>query len=159
MLEETAQVVDVNLGEVWVETQRRSACSSCSVNKGCGTAAISRALGNRRSIVRVLASMPLKAGDEVIIGIREHALVKGSLAVYAVPLALLLLGALLGELGAQSFLWQSAEAASIVLGLSGFAVGLFWLRRFTRQIRHDSDYQPVVLRKLSGQAAQTITAQ
>jgi len=159
MLEETALVVEVDQDDVWVETQRRSACGSCSVNKGCGTAAISRALGKRRSIVRVLANMPLKAGDEVVIGIRERALVKGSLAVYAVPLALLLLGSLLGELGAQRFLWQSAEAASLVLGLSGFAAGLFWLRRFTRQIRNNADYQPVVLRKLSGQAAITITTQ
>lgn len=159
MLEESALVVEVDQDAVWVETQRRSACGSCSVNKGCGTAAISRALGKRRSIVRVLAGMPLKAGDEVIIGIREQALVRGSLAVYAVPLALLLLGALLGELGAQQVLWQSAEAASLVLGLSGFAAGLLWLRRFTRRIRNNSDYQPVVLRKLPGQAALTISTQ
>jgi len=159
MLEETAHVVEVNHGGIWVETQRRSTCGSCSVNKGCGTAAISRALGKRRSIVRVLASMPLQAGDEIVIGIREQALIRGSLAVYAVPLVLLLLGALLGELGAQRFLWQSTEAASVVLGLSGFAAGLFWLRRFTRQIRNDSDYQPVVLRKLRGQTAITITTE
>lgn len=159
MLEETAHVVEVNHDSVWVETQRRSACGSCSVNKGCGTAVISRALGKRRSVVRVLADMPLKAGDEVVIGIRERALVKGSLAVYAVPLALLLAGALLGELGAQRFLWQSAEVASLVLGISGFVAGLVWLQRFTRRIRYDADYQPVVLRKLSGQPAITITTQ
>lgn len=159
MLEETASVVEVDHDKVWVETHRRSTCGSCSVNKGCGTAAISRALGKRRSVVRVLANMPLKAGDEVIIGIRERALVKGSLAVYAVPVALLLTGALLGELGAQRFLWQSAEAASLVLGISGFVAGLFWLRRFTRRIRNDADYQPVVLRKLSGQPAITITTE
>ena len=159
MLEETARVVEVDHDTVWVETQRRSTCGSCSVNKGCGTAAISRVLGKRRSMVRVLANMPLKAGDEVIIGIRERALVKGSLAVYAVPVVLLLTGALLGELGAQRFLWQSAEAASLVLGISGFAAGLFWLQRFTRRICNDADYQPVVLRKLSGQPAITLTTQ
>ncbi len=159
MLEETARVVEVDHGSIWVETQRRSTCGSCAANKGCGTAAISRVLGNRRSLVRVLASMPLKIGDEVIIGIRERALVKGSLAVYAVPILLLLLGAVLGELGAQRFLWQSAELASLVLGISGFIAGLFWLRRFTFRIRHDADYQPVVLRKLAGQPEIKITTQ
>ncbi len=159
MLEETARVVEVDHDSVWVETQRRSTCGSCSASKACGTAAISRVLGNRRSLVRVLASMPLKAGDNVIIGIRERALVKGSLAVYAVPIVLLLAGALLGELGAQRFLWQSAEAGSLVLGISGFVAGLFWLRRFTRHIRDDADYQPVVLRKLSGQPEFKITTQ
>ena len=159
MLEETARVVEVDHQTVWVETQRRSTCGSCSANKACGTAAISRALGKRRSVVRVMANMPLKAGDEVVIGIRERALIKGSLAVYAVPIALLLLGALLGDLGAQRFLWQSAEAASLILGVSGFIGGLFWLRRFTRRIRNDADYQPVVLRKLSGRPAIMITTQ
>ncbi|TCK17575.1 RseC/MucC-like positive regulator of sigma(E) [Thiogranum longum] len=159
MLEETARVVNVDHDAIWVETQRRSTCGSCAASKGCGTAAISRVVGNRRSLVRVLASMPLKIGDEVIIGIRERALVKGSLAVYAVPIILLLLGALLGELGAQRFLWQSAEAGSLVLGISGFVAGLFWLRRFTRHIRHDADYQPVVLRKLSGHPDIKITTQ
>ncbi len=159
MLEETARVVEVEQDAIWVETQRRSTCGSCSASKGCGTAAISRALGKRRSIVRVLANIPLKAGDEVIIGIRERALVKGSLAVYAVPVGLLLLGALLGELGAQRFLWQSAEAASLILGISGFVAGLLWLRRFTRRIRYDADYQPVVLRKLAGQPTITITTE
>jgi sigma-E factor negative regulatory protein RseC len=159
VLEETARVVEVADGAIWVETQRRSTCGSCSARKGCGTAAISRALGKRRSIVRVLADMPLKAGDQVVIGIRERALVKGSLAVYAVPIALLLLGALLGELGAQRFLWQSAEAASLILGISGFAAGLLWLRRFTRRIRYDTDYQPVVLRKTAGQPVIMITTE
>ena len=159
MLEETARVVQIDEDAVWVETQRRSTCGSCSASKGCGTAAISRALGKRRSIVRVLSSMPLQAGDEVVIGIRERALVKGSLAVYAVPVLLLLLGALLGELGAQRFLWQSAEAGSLVLGISGFAAGLLWLRRFTRKIRSDADFQPVVLRKLSGDAVIRFTTQ
>ncbi len=159
MLEETARVVKVDEDAVWVETQRRSTCGSCSASKGCGTAAISRALGKRRSIVRVLSSMPLKTGDQVIIGIRERALVKGSLAVYAVPVLLLLLGALLGELGAQRFLWQSAEAGGLVLGISGFAAGLLWLRRFTRRIRSDADFQPVVLRKLPGDAVIRFTTQ
>ncbi len=159
MLEETARVVRVDDGGVWVETQRSSTCGSCSASKGCGTAAISRALGNRRNIVRVLAGMPLRAGDQVVIGIREQALVKGSLAVYAVPIALLLLGAALGELGAQRLLWQSAEAGSMVLGLSGFAVGLVWLRKFTRRIRSDADFQPVVLRKLPAEAVIRFTTQ
>jgi len=159
MLEETARVVEVDQNTIWVETQRRSTCSACSASKGCGTAAISRALGKRRSIVRVLANIPLNAGDEVIIGIREQALVKGSLAVYAVPIVLLLLGALIGDLGAQRFLWQSAEASSLILGISGFVAGLFWLRRFTRRIRYDENYQPVVLRKLAGQPVVTITTE
>jgi len=147
MLEETAQVVRINGNEVWVETQRRSSCSSCSAEKGCGTATLSKVLGNRRNVVRVLSAMPLRVGDRVVIGIREQALVRGSLAVYAVPILLLLLGGLIGELGAEQFIWENAEFASVTLGISGFIAGLVWLRRFTRRIRNDANFQPVVLRR------------
>ena len=147
MLEETAQVVRIKGNEVWVETQRRSSCSSCSAEKGCGTATLSKVLGNRRNVVRVLSAMPLRVGDRVVIGIREQALVRGSLAVYAVPILLLLLGGLIGELGAEQFIWENAEFASVTLGISGLIAGLVWLKRFTRRIQNDPNFQPVVLRR------------
>jgi sigma-E factor negative regulatory protein RseC len=147
MLEETAQVVRITSGEVWVETQRRSSCSSCSAAKGCGTATLSKVLGNRRTVVRVLSTIPLGVGDRVVIGIREQALVRGSLAVYAVPILLLLLGGLIGELGAEQFIWENAEIASVTLGISGLIAGLVWLKKFTRRIQNDPDFQPVVLRR------------
>jgi sigma-E factor negative regulatory protein RseC len=149
MLEETAQVIRVEGDTVWVETQRRSTCSGCAAEKGCGTATLSKVLGNRRNVVRVLADMPLRVGDQVVIGIREQALVRGSLAVYAVPILLLLAGALLGELGVQAFLWEGAETASLVLGLAGLIAGIYWLKRFSRRIQDDQNYQPVVLRRLA----------
>lgn len=147
MLEETAQVVRIRGEEVWVETQRRSSCDCCAAEKGCGTATLSKVLGNRRNVVRVLSAIPLGVGDRVVIGIREQALVRGSLAVYAVPILLLLLGGLLGELGAQQFIWENAELASVTLGISGLIAGLAWLRRFTRRIQNDPNFQPVVLRR------------
>jgi sigma-E factor negative regulatory protein RseC len=156
MLEETAQVVAVLGSEVWVETERHSSCSSCAVNKGCGSAALARALGQRRSRVRALSRIPLAVGDRVVIGIRAQAVVRGSLAVYAVPVAMLLLGAVIGELGARQFLWQNAELASLILGIAGLAAGLWWLRAFSRRIRHSADYQPVVLRRLAKPAAHLV---
>lgn len=142
----------VSGGDVWVETRRQSTCSGCAAEKGCGTAALSRVLGQRRTRVRVLAAMPLQVGDQVVIGIAERALVRGSLAVYATPVALLLLGAVLGEAGAGSGLWDSAELGSLVLGLGGLAAGLVWLKHFTRRIQNDHNYQPVVLRRLASLA-------
>jgi sigma-E factor negative regulatory protein RseC len=87
--------------------------------------------------------MPLRAGDEVMIGIEENALVKGSLAVYMVPLLLMLCGALAGEL------IMHREGLAIVFSMLGLLGGLAWLRAFTRDIRTDSRFQPVVLRRLT----------
>jgi len=106
--------------------------------------------------MRVLSNGPLQVGDQVVIGIAEQALVRGSLAVYAVPLLALLAGAVLGELGADHGLWDNAELASLVLGLGGLAGGLLWLKHFTRQIQSDPHYQPVVLRRLVARAAERI---
>ena len=149
MIQETGQVVRVEGADVWVETRRQSTCSGCAAEKGCGTAVLSKVLGQRRTLVRVLGSMPLQVGDRVVIGIAERALVRGSLAVYAVPLLLLLLGAVLGEVGAGNGLWDNAELGSLVLGVGGLAAGLLWLKRFTRRIQNDPNYQAVVLRRLS----------
>lgn len=148
MIEETAEVVGIDGDGVWVETARRSTCSGCAAQHGCGTAVLSKVLGTRRTRIRVLADIPLAIGDRVVIGVAERALVRGSLAVYAVPLLALLLGALLGRLGADGGVWTSGEAASVVLGLAGLAAGLLWLKRFTRRIQQDRDYQPVVLKRL-----------
>jgi sigma-E factor negative regulatory protein RseC len=148
MIEETAQVVRVENASVWVETLRRSTCSGCAAENGCGSAALSKVLGRRRTVIRVLSDLPLRAGDRVVIGIAEQALVRGSLAVYAVPLLLLLLGAVAGEMGAARGLWIDSEIASATAGLTGLAAGLLWLRRFTRNIQGDHRYQPVVLRRL-----------
>jgi sigma-E factor negative regulatory protein RseC len=143
MIEERALVVAVGKDEAWVETQRRTACGSCSASMSCGTATLAKVLGKRRSQVRVLATMPLRAGDEVMIGIKENALVKGSLAVYLVPLLLMFSGALAGELITQ------AEGLTIVFSMLGFLGGLAWLRTFTRSIRTDTRFQPVVLCRLT----------
>lgn len=149
MLEEKALVVAIDGSDVWIETQRRSSCGSCSAQGACGTSVLSKVMGQRRSRMRVLSDIPLRVGDEVVIGIREQALIHGSLAVYAVPIVLLLLGALTGRLGAEKWLWSNAEAASVVLGVAGFAAGLLWVRRFTDRIRNDGRFQPVVLRRTS----------
>lgn len=147
MIEESGLVVQIDVDGTWVETQRRSTCSSCSAQNGCGTSVLAKVLGTRRSKFRVLSDVSLQVGDPVIVGIREQSLVRGSLAVYAVPLLMLLVGASLGELGAEQNLWQDAEQASVLLGLSGLAGGLYWLKRFSVRIQNDRKYQPVVLRR------------
>ncbi|MBN4079066.1 SoxR reducing system RseC family protein [Beggiatoa alba] len=150
MIEEHARVVALNADDVWVETQRRSACGTCAVNKGCGTATLAKVLGNKRSQVRALnpKATVVTVGDEVIIGIDERALVRGSLAVYIVPLLALFMFAGLGQVLGTQLLFENPELASIVFGLLGLALGFVWVWRFTRHIGNDQRYQPVLLRRV-----------
>lgn len=148
MIEEHAQVVALNAEGVWVETQRRTACGQCSANKGCGTATLAKVLGNKRSRVRALnpKATSVAVGDEVIIGIDEQALVRGSLAVYTVPLLSLFVFGLLGQLLGTQLLFGDSEWLSIGLSILGLVLGFAWVRRFTARIASDERYQPVLLR-------------
>jgi len=153
MLEENARVVQVDAGDVWVETQRRSTCSGCAAANGCGTGLLSRVLGRRNPVMRVVAGERdrLKPGDEVIIGIEESALLQASVAVYLVPLVLMLGGALAGVYAREQGL-VDGEWLSILAAVSGFGIGLQWLGRYTRRVRRDPRFQPVILRRLASGA-------
>ncbi len=152
MIEEHAQVIALENNDVWVETQRRSACGQCAANKGCGTATLAKVLGNKRNQVRTLnpQATSVAVGDEVIIGINEQALVRGSLAVYTVPLLMLFVFGFLGQLLSTQLLMTNQDILPIVLGLSGLLLGFVWVRRFTRRIADDARYQPVLLRRVIG---------
>lgn len=147
MIEERAEVVGREGRFVWVETQRRSTCEACGANKGCGTATLGKVLGRRRSRVRALDAHGAQPGESVIIAIREDALLRGSLALYFVPLVLLLVFAAAGQ-GLAPRLLLNPEPVSILAGAAGLLVGFAWVRRFTHQARYDQRYQPVVLRRL-----------
>jgi len=150
MIEEQARVIALENDDVWVETQRRSACGQCAANKGCGTATLAKVLGNKRSQVRTLnpKSTPVSVGDEVIIGINEQALVRGSLAVYTMPLLSLFVFGFLGQVLSAQLLMTNHDILPIVLGLFGLVLGFFWVRRFTREIAGNVNYQPVLLRRV-----------
>lgn len=148
MIEEHAQVVALNADGVWVETQRRTACGQCAANKGCGTATLAKVLGNKRSRVRALNpnATSVAVGDEVIIGIDEQALVRGSLAVYTLPLLTMFIFGLLGQVLGTQLLSESLELMIIAFSIFGLILGFVWVRLFTRRIASDERYQPVLLR-------------
>lgn len=149
MIEELARVVRVDGGFVWVEIRRTSACGGCAAKTGCGTAVLGKLLGKRRVRVKAPDASAIAVGDGVVIGVREHALVRGSLALYAVPLLGLLVGAAAGQDLAQRLLIGDTELVSIAAGFLGLAGGFAWVWRFTRRVADDADYQPVILRRMA----------
>jgi sigma-E factor negative regulatory protein RseC len=146
MIEETGRVVKVQGDYAWIETGPAATCGSCSARKGCGTSVLASVFGRRRSPVRALNRAGARTGEQVVIGISESSLVRGSLAVYMVPLAGLLVGALAGRYFGMDLLPAYAELASIVGAVAGLLAGLAWLRFFSRASDRDERYQPVVMR-------------
>lgn len=142
MIEEAGRVVAVEGAFAWVETRRRTACGSCSARAGCGTSVLDKVFGQRMNRIRALNQAEARVGDEVIIGLSESALVRGSFAVYAIPLVGLFVGAGL----ATAMSGAEGEGLAILGGVLGLAAGFLAVSRFSRRIQTDRNYQPVVLR-------------
>ena len=148
MIEENALVVkDEKNGFVWVETRRLSGCGACAERQGCGTSALAGVLGRRQAPLRVVNSIGATVGEQVVIGVSESGLLRGSLAVYAIPLLGLFIGALAGYLFGDDAAQRYVDFRSVLGGAVGLAAGLAWLRRFSRATAQDERYQPVTLRR------------
>ena len=144
MIEESVTVLAVEeAGRAWVEAERRSACDSCSLKSGCGTGVLSRLMRGRRSRVQVIDDIGVRPGEQVVVGIPEGTMVRGSLAMYAVPLLALIAGALLGDALATG----ASDLAEILGGLAGMALGISWLKRYSERMSRDPDAQPRILRR------------
>jgi len=141
MIEESGRVVAVEGDFAWIESERKSTCGGCAVRSGCGTSAIAKVLGQKRTHLRVVNRIHAGVGDDVVVGISESGLVRGSLAVYAAPLAGLFAGALAGN-----FVAGGSELVTVAGALAGFAGALLWLKRFSHATETDAAFQPVVLR-------------
>lgn len=146
MIEETGRVIEVRDGYAWVECVPASGCGSCAAGRGCATAVLAGVLGRRRAPLRVANRLGASVGDQVVIGISESGMLRGSLAVYAVPLAGLLGGAVAGHYLAAVAATGYPELASILGAAAGFWAALAWLKRFSQASATDGRYQPVLLR-------------
>ena len=147
MIEESGKVVAVEGDFAWIEHERTTACGGCTVRKGCGTSAIAKMFGQRRLRLRVLNRINAHVGDTVVVGISESGLLRGSLAVYAAPLAGLFAGALAGHFAGTQLLASGSDLMAVGGAFTGFLAALFWLRRFSRTTEKDAACQPVVLRQ------------
>jgi len=145
MLIESGRVVALDKNGLWVETIRRSTCGSCAVQKGCGHGLMNRLGDGRRSYVRVLpGDIPLEhcaVDDEVEIGIPEDVLLRGSLLVYIMPLAVMLLGAACGSQVGTGDGDLMAAAGAVV----GFCLGIGAVRSHAWLHRNDPRLQPTLV--------------
>lgn len=146
MLEEQAKVLAVESDAVWVEADRRAGCERCEAGQGCGGGVLGKLVRRGTSRVRALNEIDnLHAGDQVVIGLDERLLVRGSLMTYLLPLLCMLAAAILAE--------QVLQAADLVVaaaGILGLSIGLIILRAYTLRLMQRGEIQPRVLRRATG---------
>ena len=151
MIEMQARVIATEPGAALVEPMSGASCSSCASSSGtasaggCGADKIGQLFTLKAKQYRVIDPIASRVGDEVIIGIEDGAVLRGSAAVYALPLLLIFIGATLAAYLAPP---QNQDIASIAGAAAGFILGALWLFRFSRKAGNNPQYQPVVLRSI-----------
>jgi len=146
MIEEQAIVVKADDQFAWVETSSSGACGHCAARNGCGTASLQRWLNRHPNRLQVENNCAVNTGDQVIVGIPEHALLKGSFLIYMLPLLTLILSAMLGVWLHQLFGWWSRDALSIVFGFTGLIASFLFLRVYILKRTTRKDWRPVIVR-------------
>jgi sigma-E factor negative regulatory protein RseC len=146
MIEERGEVTAVNPPYATVMTRRSSSCGGCST-KGCGTGALSELFAARNQSMQVLNPIDARPGDQVVLGLEEGALLRGSLAVYIVPLFAMIAGGMLGEALAPSLSLAASEYLSLPAAFAGLSAGFLWVRRFGRRMMNDHRFMAVILRR------------
>ena len=138
MILETATVTSVEKDALWVEAVQKSACETCTAQKGCGTAVLSKLTG-RTSRLRVLkpyqSTESYSAGQQVTIAIPEDVVVLASVCAYLVPLAMSLIGL---------WLLGSSDMLSVIGAVLGLAFGGGLVSIYNARFRDDPRFNPVL---------------
>lgn len=140
MLETPAVVVKTEAQAALVEADFGGGCGSGLCAKGgCGTALLAQIFSQKpRAPLRAANPIQARIGERVIVGVEEGSLLRATLLVYLLPLALFVAGAIAGRWAAEG------DAPAVAGALVGLALGWLAARRMSRQPRGG---QPVILRR------------
>ncbi|MGM0690725.1 MAG: SoxR reducing system RseC family protein [Pseudomonadota bacterium] len=145
---EAAQVVAVESGGAWLESEGQSGCANCRDGRGCGVSVFQRLFRLPRHRLYLPTEERLSVGDHVVIALSQRAVLTASLWLYLAPLVGLLGGALVVE---ALFAREWLTVVGAVAGLAG-ALGLVHGRQ-QRQARSGAFF-PVLYEITFRQAAE-----
>jgi len=135
MLRERGVVEKSSPQKAVVRIEQSSACATCQSRGAC------QVQNDKIFLVEVVNDLGAKVGDVVEISMPSGSVIKASLAVYALPVLGLILGALSGGALAGALRVQPT-AASLVGGGAGLAVSIGILKWLDRSVRSRPDYSP-----------------
>jgi sigma-E factor negative regulatory protein RseC len=139
-LETEAEILRVEGRWAIVRAARRSGCASCSVAAGCGSGALGRVFSDRDAIFRINNGFGGRPGERIVLGLAAPVLLKAALAVYFVPLVVMIAAGMLAGLAG----WGDGPAA--MAGLAGLAGSLAVVHVISRRKRAGMA-RPVYLRR------------
>jgi sigma-E factor negative regulatory protein RseC len=142
MLETRAVIVQTDGQYALVQANQANGCEQCN-GKGCGAGKLSQLFCSKPREFQVENQINASVGDQVIISVAEGAVLRGIGMVYLLPLMLLFVGAMLGNIWAGQIGQRDGYAA--VGALLGLAVGFVFAKWISlRQAR--KRFQPYIAR-------------
>lgn len=124
-----------------LEIERKTACGLCGKTRGCGNSIWGKLFAHQSTAFKAQNRINAKVGDSVIVGINEKALLKSALLLYILPLATLLIGAILA-----TKLFADTNGNAMLGALVGLVLGLVWVKGHTMSSSYFKLQQPLVLR-------------
>lgn len=141
MIEEPGVVMSVDADTVWVATQRKTTCGSCTARATCGQGLLTVLSADKKPhLIQVRSDLPVRKGDQVILGIAEETLVRSAFLVYMLPLFAMFAVAL----STQAL--NISEPWIIFSAVLGFLAGILWVRLYSERYIDAAAMQPVVLK-------------
>jgi sigma-E factor negative regulatory protein RseC len=142
MLETRAVIVQTDGQYALVQANQANGCEQCN-GKGCGAGKLSQLFCSKPREFQVENQINASVGDQVIISVAEGAVLRGIGMVYLLPLMLLFVGAMLGNIWAGQIGQRDGYVA--VGALLGLAVGFVFAKWISlRQARRR--FQPYIAR-------------
>ena len=146
MIEERARVIAVENDQLLLEAQTRAVCGGCEAKQGCGTSVLSKWVGRRFTRFQAPNTVNARVGDEVVVGLAEQAMLKGSVLVYLMPLLTMIVSAVLAD-SLVPVDTAARDLLVLIAAIAGFVLMLVASRLFLSSRRNRSQLQPVVIRK------------
>ncbi len=147
MIEEQAQVIEVNGDQLILQAQTQTACGSCAAKKGCGTSVLAKVVGRKFTRIQAENSIDSVVGDTVIVGISEDALLQGSLVMYILPIMSMLLFALFANFSLEAMV-DYRDLLITGAGITGLLIGSLLAKSYFQRSDSRHKFAPVVLRKI-----------
>jgi len=148
MIEESAIVISSDNDIIVIETQKKSSCGSCSVNKTCGTGIISKYFSPKTIEFSIKNTINAKVGDAIIVGINERVFLLGSFLMYILPLLFILGFALIGDFIAGLVEFANSEFFVIIMACIGFVSSFGFMRYLLNNKLNLLQFNPELIRKV-----------
>lgn len=121
-----------------VVTDRKNACSGCSSSNNCHSC-----LSSSKMMTEALNNAGARKGDIVDITLRSGVVLKGAAIMYLIPIAGLLIGALI-SVNLKGIIGIEETTMAIIFGIAGLCLGFSLVAFISKRMSAKNQLTPII---------------